>query len=76
VEVVATERLIDYIIETGVDSKMGARPLSRRVSDLIKLPLSKRLLFEEIKPGIYLTLDWVKDQLVIKEKKNAATVKK
>jgi ATP-dependent Clp protease ATP-binding subunit ClpA len=76
VEIIASERLIDYIIKTGVDAKMGARPLARRVSDVIKLPLSKRLLFDDIKPGQKLHLDWVKDELVIKEKKNVAVTKK
>lgn len=70
VEIVATEKLIDYIIETGVDPKMGARPLARKVNDLIKLPLSKKLLFEEIQPGQKLSLDWVKGELVIKNMEN------
>jgi ATP-dependent Clp protease ATP-binding subunit ClpA len=27
---------------------MGARPLSRKINDLIKVPLSKKILFENI----------------------------
>ena len=65
VEIIASETLIDYIIETGVDAKMGARPLERRVSDVIKLPLSKKLLFEQVESGSKLYLDWVNDQLKI-----------
>lgn len=70
VEVIATEALIDYIIKTGVDPKMGARPLARKVNDLIKLPLSKKLLFEDIQPGQKFSLDWVNDRLVIKNMEN------
>ena len=39
---------IDYIIDKGYDSKMGARPLSRKISELIKVPLSKKILFENL----------------------------
>jgi ATP-dependent Clp protease ATP-binding subunit ClpA len=63
VEITATEQLIDHIIKTGVDDKMGARPLGRKVSDLIKLPLSKKLLFDTVEPGTKFTLDWVNDRL-------------
>lgn len=67
VEVVPTEQLIDYIIETGVDARMGARPLYRKVNDLIKLPLSKKLLFENLPTGTKLWLDWQNNQLMILE---------
>ena len=67
VEVVPTEQLIDYIIETGVDPRMGARPLYRKVNDLIKLPLSKKLLFENLPTGTKLWLDWQNNQLMILE---------
>ena len=67
VEVVPTEQLIDYIIETGVDPRMGARPLYRKVNDLIKLPLSKKLLFENLPTGTKLWLHWQRNQLMILE---------
>jgi len=57
-QVVASEKLIDYIIETGVDDKMGARPLARKVSKLIKLPLSKKILFDNVADESKLLLDW------------------
>ena len=43
-----TKAAIDYIIDEGYDNKMGARPLSRKISELIKVPLSKKILFENI----------------------------
>ena len=44
-----TEAAIEYIAEQGYDSKMGARPLSRKIDELIRVPLSKRILFENLK---------------------------
>jgi len=38
----------EQLIEEGFDSKMGARPLQRVINTRIKLPLSKKLLFEGI----------------------------
>jgi len=38
----------DQLIEEGFDAKMGARPLQRVINKRIKLPLSKKILFEGI----------------------------
>jgi ATP-dependent Clp protease ATP-binding subunit ClpA len=43
------ESLIEYLAEKGYDKKMGARPLSRKIDELIRVPLSKKILFERIK---------------------------
>jgi ATP-dependent Clp protease ATP-binding subunit ClpA len=43
-----TEKAVDEFIVQGFDSKMGARPLQRKINDLIKVPLSKKILFENI----------------------------
>jgi ATP-dependent Clp protease ATP-binding subunit ClpA len=48
VTVTLTDKAVDYIIQQGYDSKMGARPLARKITELIKVPLSKKLLFENI----------------------------
>lgn len=42
---------IDYLIETGFNSKMGARPLQRTIDDSIKKPLSKEILFGKLING-------------------------
>ena len=39
---------VDHVIEKGYDSKLGARPLARTISELIKVPLSKKILFEKL----------------------------
>jgi ATP-dependent Clp protease ATP-binding subunit ClpA len=52
-----TEPLIDHLATVGYDPKMGARPLSRKVDELIKVPLSKRILFERLR-DCDVTADW------------------
>jgi ATP-dependent Clp protease ATP-binding subunit ClpA len=44
-----SEPVVEYLAEKGYDSKMGARPLSRKIDELIRVPLSKKILFERIK---------------------------
>ena len=43
-----TEEVIDYLAEKGYDSKMGARPLNRKIDELIRVPLSKKILFDNL----------------------------
>jgi ATP-dependent Clp protease ATP-binding subunit ClpA len=40
--------VIDVLADKGYDSKMGARPLSRKIDQLIRVPLSKRILFDRL----------------------------
>ena len=44
-----TEEAIEYLAEKGYDPKLGARPLARKIDELIRVPLSKKILFEKIK---------------------------
>jgi ATP-dependent Clp protease ATP-binding subunit ClpA len=41
-----SESVIDMLAEKGYDNKMGARPLNRKIDELIRIPLSKKILFE------------------------------
>ncbi len=43
-----SEPVVDYLAEKGYDKKMGARPLARKIDELIRVPLSKKILFERI----------------------------
>ena len=43
------DHVIDMLAEKGYDPKMGARPLSRKIDELIRVPLSKKILFDQIK---------------------------
>jgi len=42
------ESVIDMLADKGYDSKMGARPLGRKIDELIRVPLSKRILFDRL----------------------------
>jgi ATP-dependent Clp protease ATP-binding subunit ClpA len=44
-----SEPVVDYLAEQGYDSKMGARPLARKIDELIRVPLSKKIVFENVK---------------------------
>jgi ATP-dependent Clp protease ATP-binding subunit ClpA len=54
-----TDAAIDYIAKEGFDPKMGARPMARKIHSLIKVPLSKKILFEKIPQGSIITVDYV-----------------
>jgi ATP-dependent Clp protease ATP-binding subunit ClpA len=56
-----TEAATDHLAEVGYDSKMGARPLGRKINDLIKVPLSKKILFETIPAHTVIEVDWQND---------------
>jgi ATP-dependent Clp protease ATP-binding subunit ClpA len=44
-----SEEVIEHLAEAGYDKKMGARPLARKIDELVRIPLSKKILFEQIK---------------------------
>ncbi len=44
-----SEDAIDHLADVGYDSKLGARPLARKIDELVRVPLSKKILFEKIK---------------------------
>jgi ATP-dependent Clp protease ATP-binding subunit ClpA len=43
-----SESAVEHLAEVGYDPKMGARPLARKIDELIRVPLSKRILFERL----------------------------
>jgi hypothetical protein len=61
----ASEELIEHIATIGYDSKMGARPISRKIDDLIRVPLSKKLLFKNVKDS-NVHLDYEDDEIKFK----------
>ena len=66
-----TEAMIDHLAEVGYDPKMGARPLARKVDELIKVPLSKRILFEKLR-DCNITVDWKDDEIQFDSTERAA----
>lgn len=43
-----SEPVVEYLADKGYDKKMGARPLARKIDEMIRVPLSKKILFERI----------------------------
>jgi len=61
-----TNEALDYLVDKGFDPKMGARPLQRVIDRDIKRPLSRELLFGELKAGGHVTIDAVDGEIVLK----------
>lgn len=68
-----TDEMIMHLVETGYDSKMGARPLSRKIDELIRVPLSKKILFENLH-NCSINIDYRGDSVVISDPIHAPTV--
>ncbi len=63
----------EHLVAHGYDAKMGARPMARLISKLLKKPLADALLFGQVKYGDKITTKLVDDQVVIdiaKKKQN------
>ena len=61
-----SEALINHLVDVGFDPAMGARPLSRKINDLIKTPLSKKILFEDVPGRSIINADYQNDEVVFK----------
>jgi ATP-dependent Clp protease ATP-binding subunit ClpA len=59
----ATDAMVTHLVAVGFDPKMGARPLYRKINELIKVPLSRKILFGDIAPGTVIVADYVNDQV-------------
>jgi len=57
-----TEAAVERLAEVGYDPKMGARPVARKVNDLIKVPLSKKVLFETIPTNSMIVVDYANEE--------------
>jgi ATP-dependent Clp protease ATP-binding subunit ClpA len=52
------------LVAEGFDSKMGARPLARKINELIKVPLSKKMLFENVPVNSVIVADYADGAVV------------
>ena len=48
IKLTLSEAVVDLLAEKGYDPKMGARPLGRKIDELLRVPLSKRILFDRL----------------------------
>jgi ATP-dependent Clp protease ATP-binding subunit ClpA len=44
-----SEEVIEHLGVTSYDEKMGARPMARKIDSALRVPLSKKILFEGVK---------------------------
>jgi ATP-dependent Clp protease ATP-binding subunit ClpA len=58
-----TDAAVQHVLKLGFDRKMGARPLARTINDLIKVPISKKILFDGIVDRSIITVDLVDNKL-------------
>ena len=49
IRLTVSDAVVNLLAEQGYDNKMGARPLNRKIDELIRIPLSKRILFEQLR---------------------------
>jgi ATP-dependent Clp protease ATP-binding subunit ClpA len=57
-----SESVVNMLADKGYDSKLGARPLSRKIDELIRVPLSKKILFDRL-AECDITTDLVEDKI-------------
>lgn len=70
VTIEVTDEALDYLVDKGFDKKMGARPLQRVIDKDIKRPLSREMLFGDLKSGGNVTIAIVDSEIklsVLKE---------
>jgi ATP-dependent Clp protease ATP-binding subunit ClpA len=63
IEIVLNNESVKWLADKGYDKKMGARPLARVIDNKIKSPLSRKVLFGELKDGGLIEVTVVDDDL-------------
>ena len=58
-----TDEALDALVDKGFDRKMGARPLQRVIDNEIKKPLSKLMLFGDLKNGGSVIIDFRDEEI-------------
>ena len=63
INITVSDEALDYLVDKGFDKKMGARPLQRVIDKDIKRPLSRQILFGDLKNGGSIKID-IKDDAI------------
>ena len=66
VSIKVTDEAIDALVDKGFDPKNGARPLQRVIDKDIKRPLSRQMLFGDLKNGGKVTIDVNDGEITLK----------
>jgi ATP-dependent Clp protease ATP-binding subunit ClpA len=73
IKITIADEALDYLVDKGFDAKLGARPLQRVIDQDIKRPLSKELLFGNLKDGGSVHINVTDKELVFESKANKKT---
>lgn len=65
VNVVFNSEAREWLVKHGFDSAMGARPLARIITEKVKLPLAKEILFGKLQAGGSAIVQVLEDKLTI-----------
>jgi ATP-dependent Clp protease ATP-binding subunit ClpA len=60
-----SDEALDLLVDKGFDRKMGARPLQRVIDKDVKRPLSREMLFGNLKNGGTVTISAKDDNIVL-----------
>jgi ATP-dependent Clp protease ATP-binding subunit ClpA len=63
INITISNEALDYLVDKGFDKVMGARPLQRVIDKDIKRPLSKLMLFGNLRNGGDIKIDIADDEL-------------
>lgn len=74
IKIKVEKEAINWLIERGFDSKMGARPLTRVIDKEIKRELARMMLFGDLKQGGWLTVSVDDSKIILAAKPKAPKV--
>lgn len=66
IELEATDKVLEHLVEVGYDEKFGARPLRRAIQTNLEDNLAEAILAGEIKSGDKVNVDFVDDEVMVK----------
>ena len=65
IEIDITNEALDHLVDVGFDPKMGARPLQRVIDREIKSPLSREMLFGDLREGGKVVIDFANEEIML-----------
>ena len=68
IKIKVDKEAINWLVDNGYDSKMGARPLQRVIDKEIKKDLAKMMLFGELRGGGWLMVNVVDNKIALSAK--------
>ena len=74
IELIYSNKVINWIAEEGYDKVMGARPMERFITENIKKPLVDSILFSNDKKGHQIKVDFKDGKAVFTSPKKSAKV--